>query len=77
MKVSTTLKLTKIDEKLIKIIFQDYKVHNVDVLIREDITVDDLIDVIEGILFCITRQPKVCEVLVRVQQDRYDQFGGG
>ena len=47
--MSTTLKLTKIDEKLIKIIFQDYKVHNVDVLIREDITVDDLIDVIEGI----------------------------
>ena len=28
-------------------ILQEYKIHNADVLFREDVTVDDLIDVIE------------------------------
>lgn len=42
------MKLTKVDDKLIKNILQEYKLHNVDVLIKEDITVDDLIDIIEG-----------------------------
>jgi ribosome-interacting GTPase 1 len=48
VRITSTIKLTKVDEKLIKNILQEYKLHNVDVLIREDITVDDLIDMIEG-----------------------------
>ncbi|CAD8079232.1 unnamed protein product [Paramecium primaurelia] len=48
VRITSTIKLTKVDEKLIKNIMQEYKIHNVDILIREDITVDDLIDIIEG-----------------------------
>lgn len=42
------MKLTHIDDKLVKNIMQEYKLHNADVLVRDDITVDDLIDAIEG-----------------------------
>eukprot|EP00004_Rigifila_ramosa_P022706 TRINITY_DN6249_c0_g1_i1.p1 TRINITY_DN6249_c0_g1~~TRINITY_DN6249_c0_g1_i1.p1 ORF type:complete len:369 (-),score=105.00 TRINITY_DN6249_c0_g1_i1:19-1080(-) len=46
--INSTLPLTKIDERMIKLILHDYKIHNCEVLFREDCTVDDLIDVIEG-----------------------------
>ncbi len=42
------LTLTKIDEKMIRSILQGYKMHNVDVMLREDITVDEFIDVVLG-----------------------------
>lgn len=42
------LTLTKIDEKMIRSILQGYKIHNCDVMIREDITVDQFIDVLLG-----------------------------
>ncbi|PWN51914.1 P-loop containing nucleoside triphosphate hydrolase protein [Violaceomyces palustris] len=42
------LTLTKIDEKMIKSILQGYKIHNCDVMVREDITVDEFIDVVLG-----------------------------
>lgn len=42
------LTLTKIDEKMIRTILQGYKMHNCDVMIREDITVDQFIDVVLG-----------------------------
>ncbi|SPO39350.1 probable GTP-binding protein [Pseudozyma flocculosa] len=42
------LTLTKIDEKMIRSILQGYKMHNTDVMIREDITVDEFIDVVLG-----------------------------
>lgn len=35
------------DEKMVTRILQEYKIHNADVLLREDCTVDDFIDVIE------------------------------
>ena len=50
MKVSSTIKLTKIDEKMVKNVMQEYKIHNADILIRDDISIDDMIDVIEGIV---------------------------
>ena len=37
-----------IDAKMIKTILQSYKMHNVDVLLREDITVDQFLDVLLG-----------------------------
>ncbi|CCA67807.1 probable GTP-binding protein [Serendipita indica DSM 11827] len=46
--INATVKLTKIDEKAIKTILAGYKIHNCDVMIREDITVDELIDVLIG-----------------------------
>ncbi len=42
------LTLTKIDERMIRSILQGYKMHNVDVMLREDITVDEFIDVVLG-----------------------------
>ena len=42
------VKLTHLDEKMVNRILYEYKIHHCELLIREDITVDDLIDVIEG-----------------------------
>ncbi|KAK9908310.1 hypothetical protein WJX75_009685 [Coccomyxa subellipsoidea] len=40
--------MTRMDEKLCQRILQEYKIHNAEVLFREDCDADDLIDVIEG-----------------------------
>ncbi|CAK8541569.1 unnamed protein product [Lathyrus sativus] len=40
--------LTHVDEKLCYQILHEYKIHNAEILFREDATVDDFIDVIEG-----------------------------
>ncbi|KAL6140685.1 hypothetical protein ACLB2K_058982 [Fragaria x ananassa] len=45
---NSTLPLTHVDEKLCYQILHEYKIHNAELLFREDATVDDLIDVIEG-----------------------------
>eukprot|EP00756_Hemistasia_phaeocysticola_P044798 Hpha_TRINITY_DN18586_c0_g1::TRINITY_DN18586_c0_g1_i1::g.195249::m.195249/K06944/K06944; uncharacterized protein len=45
---STICKLTHLSEKLCKDILHDYKIHNAEIVIREDCTVDEFIDVIEG-----------------------------
>ncbi|CAA7259958.1 unnamed protein product [Cyclocybe aegerita] len=45
---NTTVKLTKTDEKTIRTILAGYKLHNCDILIREDITTDEFIDVLIG-----------------------------
>ena len=45
---NSTIKLTKIDEKMVKTVMHEYKIHNAEVLFRGDYDVDDLIDVIEG-----------------------------
>ncbi|KAL0319429.1 UNVERIFIED_CONTAM: Developmentally-regulated G-protein 2 [Sesamum angustifolium] len=45
---NSTVTLTRVDEKLCYQILHEYKIHNAEVLFREDATVDDLIDVIEG-----------------------------
>jgi small GTP-binding protein len=46
--VGTTVKLSWLDAKTIKGILMEFKINNADVLIRTDITPDQLIDVIEG-----------------------------
>ncbi|KAG6498031.1 hypothetical protein ZIOFF_045937 [Zingiber officinale] len=45
---NSTCALTHVDEKLCYQILHEYKIHNAEVLFREDATVDDFIDVIEG-----------------------------
>jgi small GTP-binding protein len=43
---NATCNLTKLDEKLVQLILHEYKIFNAEVLIREDCTADDLIDVV-------------------------------
>jgi len=45
---NATCKLTHLNEKLVYVILHDYKIHNAEVLVREDCTVDEFIDVILG-----------------------------
>jgi ribosome-interacting GTPase 1 len=45
---STVGPLTHIDEKMVRTILHEYKIHNADVLFRCDATVDEFIDVVEG-----------------------------
>ncbi|KAK4685641.1 developmentally-regulated GTP-binding protein, partial [Tremellales sp. Uapishka_1] len=46
--INCTVKLTQTDERTIRSILQSYKLHNCDVMIREDITTDEFIDVLLG-----------------------------
>lgn len=46
--VNSMLPLTHLDDRMISRVLQEYKIHNCDLLFKEDSTVDDLIDVIEG-----------------------------
>lgn len=46
--INSMLPLTNLDERMVQRILQEYKIHNCDLLFKEDSTVDDLIDVIEG-----------------------------
>lgn len=46
--ISTTLRLSCLDEATIAAILREYKIHGCQLTIREDITADDLIDVITG-----------------------------
>eukprot|EP00667_Euglena_gracilis_P010807 EG_transcript_11013 len=45
---TATCKTTHLNEKMCRDILHGYKIHNAEVLIREDATVDDFIDVVEG-----------------------------
>lgn len=46
--IGTTVRLTKIDRETITEILREFKITNADLVIREDITDDQLIDTIEG-----------------------------
>ena len=46
--IGLTVKLTKISEDAIKLILKEFRLENSGIVIREDITDDQLIDVIEG-----------------------------
>lgn len=45
---TATVKLTQMSEKMAYHILHEYKIHSCDVIIREDISVDEFIDVIDG-----------------------------
>jgi uncharacterized protein len=47
IKIAKTCKLTKLDDQTIKDVMKEFKINNADVLIRQDIDVDQLIDCIE------------------------------
>ena len=48
--INSTVKLDQIglDEKMIRVVLSEYRIHNAEVLIREKITLDELIDVATG-----------------------------
>ncbi|MBU0979988.1 MAG: GTP-binding protein [Nanoarchaeota archaeon] len=46
--VATTVKLTKTTKATIADVMRDFRIVNADVLIREDISVDQLIDIVQG-----------------------------
>ncbi|EEB07246.1 GTP binding protein Gtp1 [Schizosaccharomyces japonicus yFS275] len=48
IKFNHTVPLTHMDYKMAYNILHEYKIHNADVMLREDITVDDFIDVVIG-----------------------------
>ena len=48
LEINSTVKLTKISKKTIKSILGEYNIHNGLIVIREDIDVDQLIDVLSG-----------------------------
>jgi len=50
---NATLPLTYMDEKMVRMILSEYKIHNAEVLFREDSTMDEFIDVIVGNRFYI------------------------
>ena len=44
----STCRLTHLNERIVKAVTQEYKINNADIIVRDDYTVDDLIDAIEG-----------------------------
>ena len=48
LSVTNTVPLTQLDHDEIRAVMSEYRIPNADVMLREDITVDQLIDVIEG-----------------------------
>lgn len=48
IRIGVTLPLTYLDEDTIKSVLKEFKINNADVVIREDITIDQLIDCIEA-----------------------------
>jgi small GTP-binding protein len=48
IKFTSQVPLTKMDGKMVQSILNEYKIFNAEVVIREDISMDDFIDVIEG-----------------------------
>eukprot|EP00397_Hematodinium_sp_SG-2012_P035995 GEMP01038804.1.p1 GENE.GEMP01038804.1~~GEMP01038804.1.p1 ORF type:complete len:409 (+),score=79.44 GEMP01038804.1:117-1343(+) len=45
---TNTIPLTHLDDKLVENILKEYRIHNADVVVRDDCTVDQLIDILEG-----------------------------
>eukprot|EP01117_Protostelium_nocturnum_P010298 TRINITY_DN3700_c0_g1_i6.p1 TRINITY_DN3700_c0_g1~~TRINITY_DN3700_c0_g1_i6.p1 ORF type:complete len:392 (-),score=108.15 TRINITY_DN3700_c0_g1_i6:90-1184(-) len=45
---NSTIPLTQLNERIVRSVLHEYKIFNAEVLVREDCTVDDFIDVVEG-----------------------------
>ena len=54
---NSTCKTTHLNEGLCRVILHEYRIHNAQILVREDCTVDDFIDVIVGPLKKIKSAP--------------------
>jgi ribosome-interacting GTPase 1 len=45
---NSTIKLTHLSERIVYSILHDYRIHNAEILVREDATVDEFIDIVLG-----------------------------
>lgn len=48
IQVSATIQATHLNEQIIRSILNEYGIHNAEVILRDDVTIDQFIDVIEG-----------------------------
>jgi len=48
LKIVSTVKLTKIDTKMVEEVLHEWQLFNGEVVIREDVTIDQIIDVVSG-----------------------------
>ncbi len=46
--IASTIKLTHVTPETIQVVLKEMRIHNADVVIRTDITIEELIDVVEG-----------------------------
>jgi len=64
--VNCVVAQSELDAELVKTICSEYKIHNADVILKQDCTTDDLIDVIEGnrvympVLYLLNKIDKIC-----------------
>jgi len=64
--VNCVVAQSELDAELVKTICSEYKIHNADVILKQDCTADDLIDVIEGnrvympVLYLLNKIDKIC-----------------
>ena len=62
---------SELDLDLVKTILGEYKIHNADVTLREDVTAEDLIDVVEGnrvYIPCLYLLNKIDQISIEVQK---------
>ena len=63
---------SELDLDLVKTILGEYKIHNADVTLREDVTAEDLIDVVEGnrvYIPCLYLLNKIDQISIEVQKN--------
>ena len=74
---TATVRLTLLDEKLVQQILHEYRIYNAEVIFREDVTVDEFIDVVVGnrkylrALYCYNKIDQIgLEDLDRLARER-------
>jgi len=73
VKINRTMALTYLDDRVIENILREYKIFNADVVVREDVTADQFIDVLEGnrkYVRCVYTYNKI-DMLSMAQLDEY------
>ncbi|ADG13940.1 small GTP-binding protein [Methanocaldococcus infernus ME] len=79
--VTSTVPLTKIDKDTIEAILNEYRIHNADVVIREDISVEQFIDVVAGnrvyipSLVVVNKIDLADEEYLKYIEERLKEFG--
>lgn len=74
--INTSIKLTKTDPDVIKVVLKEYKIHNCQVVLREDVCIEDVIDVICGgvvyitCLFCYNKIDSISLELLNTLAER-------
>mmetsp|Transcript_14970 Transcript_14970/g.42604 ORF Transcript_14970/g.42604 Transcript_14970/m.42604 type:complete len:368 (+) Transcript_14970:81-1184(+) len=69
---NATVPLTRIDERMVKGVCQEYKIHHCEILVRCDATIDEMIDVIEGnrvYLPCLYVYNKIDTITIEMVDD--------